>query len=68
MDNEDAHDIYSSVEVFFCFVLFCFIFFFKNDNVEEGTVFFTVISLIIFYLFHLPLPSRYFSRTLPSNC
>ena len=22
------------------FVLFCFIFFFKNDNVEEGTVFF----------------------------
>ena len=39
MDNEDAHDIYSSVEVFFCFVLFCFIFFFKNDNVEEGTVF-----------------------------
>lgn len=50
------------------FVLFCFIFFFKNDNVEEGTVFFTVISLIIFYLFHLPLPSWYFSRTLPSNC
>ena len=40
MDNEDAHDSYSSVEVFFCFVLFCFIFFFKNDNVEEGTVFF----------------------------
>lgn len=50
------------------FVLFCFIFFFKNDNVEEGTVFFTVISLIIFYLFHLPLPSWYFSRPLPSNC
>lgn len=25
-DNEDAHDIYSSVEVFFCFVLFHFLF------------------------------------------
>lgn len=24
MDNEDAHDIYSSVEVFFCFVSFSF--------------------------------------------